>query len=288
MIRKPDDFCAFILTHGRPESVITHDTLRKQGYTGKIYFIVDDADKTLDAYKKKFGKDVIVFSKAEYAVGLDIGDNFPTLRGVNYARNACFDIAKRLGYKYFIELDDDYTAFRYRMNQHGGYADDSIRNMDAILWMMLEFYKKTPALSVAMAQGGDFIGGKNSGFAKVWKPRRKCMNTFFCSTERPFLFVSRMNDDVTTYLSLGRRGNLFLTIPQLVVMQRQTQSAAGGLTEMYLDMGTYVKSFYSVVFTPSCVKVSEMGTTNRRLHHKTNWDKAVPMIVSEELRRFNV
>ncbi len=28
--------------------------------------------------------------------------------------NACFDIAKNLGYKYFIQLDDDYYSLGYR------------------------------------------------------------------------------------------------------------------------------------------------------------------------------
>lgn len=31
-----DDFCAFILTHGRPDKVLTYRTLRRAGYTGKI------------------------------------------------------------------------------------------------------------------------------------------------------------------------------------------------------------------------------------------------------------
>ncbi|HHV0077680.1 hypothetical protein [Escherichia coli] len=28
-----DDFCAFILTHGRPDKVLTYRTLRRAGYT---------------------------------------------------------------------------------------------------------------------------------------------------------------------------------------------------------------------------------------------------------------
>ena len=41
-----DDFCAFILTHGRPYKVHTYQTLRKAGYTGKIYIVIDNEDKT--------------------------------------------------------------------------------------------------------------------------------------------------------------------------------------------------------------------------------------------------
>ncbi|HAW2119452.1 TPA: hypothetical protein JLO65_002875 [Escherichia coli] len=33
-----DDFCAFILTHGRPDKVLTYRTLRRAGYNQKKKF----------------------------------------------------------------------------------------------------------------------------------------------------------------------------------------------------------------------------------------------------------
>ena len=38
------DFVAFILTHGRADNVITYNTLRNHGYTGRIVLIIDDED----------------------------------------------------------------------------------------------------------------------------------------------------------------------------------------------------------------------------------------------------
>lgn len=67
-------FVAFILTHGRPDRVLTYEKLRKHGYTGKIYIVCDDEDKTLPEYRKRFG-DVLVFSKSEIAKTFDEGDN---------------------------------------------------------------------------------------------------------------------------------------------------------------------------------------------------------------------
>ena len=58
-----DDFCAFILTHGRPDKVLTYRTLRRAGYTGKIFIVVDDEDKTRDQYMADYGEQVLVFSK---------------------------------------------------------------------------------------------------------------------------------------------------------------------------------------------------------------------------------
>ena len=93
----------FILSHGRPDNVITYQTLRKQGYTGKIYIIVDDEDKTLKDYKNNFGDEVIVFSKKDYENKFDIMDNFSGNKVIVYARNACYDIARNLGLDYFFE-----------------------------------------------------------------------------------------------------------------------------------------------------------------------------------------
>lgn len=106
-----DDFCAFILTHGRPDKVLTYRTLRRAGYTGKIFIVVDDEDKTRHQYMAEFGEQVLVFSKADIASRFDEADNFGDRRSIFYARNACFDLAKLVGCKYFIQLDDDYHEF---------------------------------------------------------------------------------------------------------------------------------------------------------------------------------
>lgn len=58
-----------------------------------------------------------------------------------------------------------------------------------------------------------------------------------------------------------------------------------GMTGIYLDKGTYVKSFYSVIFRPSCVKVAVMNTKNKRLHHRVLWNNAVPKILPEECKK---
>lgn len=83
---------------------------------------------------------------------------------------------------------------------------------------------------------------------------------------------------------VSESGNLFMTFPLLAIQQKETQSNIGGMTEMYLDTGTYIKSFYTVMYAPSCVKVGMMGIIHPRLHHRVSWDNAVPCIISEEYR----
>jgi hypothetical protein len=284
------DFAVFILTHGRANNVLTYVTLREAGYTGKIYLMVDDEDSQIAEYKKRFGDQVVVFNKQAAIDATDSGDNFGKRNSVVYARNYNFEIAKQLGIKYFLQLDDDYRQFRYTFNNDREYITKqiNIKKLDGVIDAMLEFYIASGALTLAMSQGGDFIGGPGSNVSKLHsqgKFSRKAMNAFFMSTDRPFKFMGRINEDVNAYIAIGHMGGLFITAPRIRLEQTQTQASSGGLTDIYLDLGTYVKSFYSVMYAPSCVKVTEMGVKNRRLHHMVRWKNAVPMIMSEEVKK---
>ena len=67
------DFVVFIITNGRPDKVKTFQTLNKCNYTGPLYLILDNEDKTVDAYYKNFGKEkVIIFDKLAIAKGTGI------------------------------------------------------------------------------------------------------------------------------------------------------------------------------------------------------------------------
>ena len=283
-----DDFAVFILTHGRPDNVITLKTLQRGNYTGKWYMVVDNEDKTVDEYKKNFGDEhVIVFDKLAISKRFDTADTFQDRRTIVYARNACFDIAEELGLKYFLELDDDYTDFQYRFPDGNKLMIVSCKQLDRLFDGMLRFLDSSGALTVALAQGGDFIGGKNGGNYKK-KVLRKAMNTFFCRTDKRFWFVGRVNEDVNTYTLLGNRGELIMSITDVCITQKQTQSNKGGMTDVYLDGGTFLKSFYSVLFSPQCVKISKMGDKHKRVHHKVNWNYCAPKILNEKYRKGGV
>jgi hypothetical protein len=75
-MKNNDNFCAFILSHGRPNNVKTYKTLLRSGYTGKIFIVIDTEDKTADEYYKNFGDKVIMFDKYEMSKEFDEVDNF--------------------------------------------------------------------------------------------------------------------------------------------------------------------------------------------------------------------
>lgn len=279
------NFAVFILSHGRPNNVITLNTLKKCGYTGEWYIVIDNEDKTADEYYKNFGEErIIMFDKLQIAQTFDTADTFNDRKTIVYARNACFDIANKLGIKYFLELDDDYTGFMHRYIEGQQLRSKITTRLDDIFTMMIDFLNSTGALTVAFVQGGDLIGGlDNNNFHK--KILRKAMNSFFCDVDKPFKFLGRVNEDVNTYTLLGQQGKLIMSISEFMLNQKQTQSNAGGMTSTYLDNGTYVKSFYSVMYSPSCVKVAAMGDKHMRMHHQVKWECCTPKILSQKYKK---
>lgn len=278
-----NDTAVFILSFGRSDRVYTYQTLRSQGYTGRIYIVCSTDDKTIPLYQQEFGEEnVLIFSKEDYVGKFDIGDNFSMMNVVVFARNAAWDIAKQKGLKYFIELDDDYTDFQIREPKGKVLKTHSVMCLDYIFEEFIRFMENAPQVKcIAMAQGGDYIGGVGNDIFTSLNRKRKLMNVYFNATDRPYQFYGRINEDTNCYVQNGKVGDIFLTHPSISIVQLQTQSNKGGLTEFYLETGTYVKSFYTVMFNPSAVQVQDMGDTHRRLHHHVKWQYAVPKIIRE-------
>jgi hypothetical protein len=280
-----NDFCVFIISYARAARCLTYDLLKKKNYQGRVFVVIDDKDPQQDEYEQRFKDELLVFSKDEVGATIDLGDNFEGQRSDVFVRNACFTLAKQVGCTYFIQLDDDYTTLGYRFNKKGQYGWWPVQNIDNLFETLLKYYKAIPALSLCISQGGDHIGGGLSQMGKAIISKRKAMNSWMCSTERPFEFVGRINDDVNTVVMYSRKGGLFLTIGMVMLTQLATQSNPGGMTEVFLDSGTYVKSFYSVMYQPSCVKIGMIGPKNYRIHHAVQWRNATPCIIHDRHKK---
>lgn len=278
------NFAVFILSHGRPDNVKTYETLKNQGYTGRIILLCDTQDEKLQNYIDNF-PEVYFFDKNEYRQYVDDGDNFGNVNAVVYARNYNFALAKNLGIKYFLMLDDDYKSFVYCFNSKGEFERKPIKNLDKIFEIYVNFLLDSDFESIAFIQSGDLIGGQENEMIKKHKPKRKIMNAFFFRTDRPVEFLGKINEDVNTYVTLGRQGRKYLSPPEVLLYQETTQKVDGGLTDVYLQMGTYVKSFYSVMYCPSAVKIGVLGDKYKRIHHNISWDNVTPRILNERYKK---
>jgi hypothetical protein len=280
-----DDFAVMLLTHGRADNVKTMRALQEGGYTGKIFIVIDDEDRQADLYKNNFGSKVRIFCKSEWASKIDDGDNSGDTRAVVYARAACVDIAKQEGLRWIVQLDDDYTAFHYKNDNQNRYCSKKIGRLDEVWSAMLQFAERANVACLAMSQEGDHIGGPNSSYNKSIRTKRKAMNSMFMRVDQPVSYVGKVNEDATMATLESLRGRLILTLMGLSLAQGVTQQNKGGLTDIYRDQGTYIKSMYSVLYAPACVKVKNMVVGEKRLHHIVDYDRCCPKIIREEHRK---
>jgi len=285
------DFAAFILTHGRANNCPTYHSLRRGGYTGRIVVLIDDLDQQRKQYEANFPGEVVVFDKKAAVSRTDACDNYGKHNSVVFARNEVFRIARDMGLKWMVQLDDDYTQWGFKMDSSRHYLSREIMitHLDRVFESVLRFMESAPqVLTLAFAQGGDFIGGAGNpiyekGFTTPLL--RKAMNTFFFRVNDSPTFRGRVNDDVNLSLEYGQRGAVCFTMPMIRIWQAATQEAAGGCTDIYREFGTYIKSFYSVLLAPASVTIRLMGEKHQRLHHHVKWSQAVPKIIDERYRK---
>ena len=185
---------------------------------------------------------------------------------------------------YFLELDDDYREFSWRWGKDDELKQTITNQLDSIFEVFLQFLDDSGALTVALSQNGDFIGGLHGGNYQK-ELTRKAMNAFFCKTDSPFKFFGRINEDTNMYVYYGSIGKLVFTSMLSSLEQEPTQQNNNGMTNLYLDYGTYLKSFYSVMMNPSVVSLMKMGDVNMRIHHKVNWKYLTPKIISDRYKK---
>lgn len=280
------NFVAFILTHDRAGEVKTLETLDRFGYTGDWYMVVDHPDD-VKAYTEEYGEDhVIYFDKEDTQPDFDRADNFERKGGIGYARYQSFQLARDLGYDYFIQLDDDYNWFKYRFNEDFDYIGSKYEpDLDSTFDNAIDYIEDAGLDTLCFAQGGDFIGGEDSQLAQKVQSKRKAMNTFICAANNPFDFRGVVNEDVNTYARAQQLGKVFLTINFISIDQGVTQQNEGGLTDLYKAEGTYIKSIYTVLHSPSSVTLQKLKDRNdERIHHHVNWRRSVPKILPASVK----
>ena len=272
----------FILTYGRAKEQSTLKTLHKLGITENIYLVISDDDPQIEQYRNKYSNLVKVFNR--YDIQEDLMDNVEEKSGVISARNYCFNLAKSMDSKYFIMLDDDYNVFFARYVKNGKLKHAKFKSISNLFEASLELLANTSMDCFCWAQGGDFIGGANGGMVKD-QFRRKAMNIYFWKTDSPIRFMGRINEDTNMYTHYGKIGRIVLTNSFLMINQPKTQKTENGMTNLYTDHGTYMKSMYSVIQEPAIVSLTAMGEKHLRIHHLVNWNACCPKIMSERFKK---
>jgi len=280
----------FIVSYHRPFSQRTLSMLLRRGVTYPIFVIVADDDDTLEQYRGAItGAQVVTYNREKYRQACDIGDCDIRLTMCSQVRNACFDIACERGFTHFAVLDDDYSSLSIRLSEYTPtrYRVHSAQfaQIDGALSACAHLLDSVSRLNcVCFAQGGDYLGGSFGSRNAI----RKSMNFFVFRTDRPMRFVGRLNDDVTANLLEQSRGGLCVTIPLLMIDQPETLSSKGGMSEAYVELGGgFIKSMYTVVRFPSCVRIATLPSKYMRVHHNVLWNLAVPKVISDKWEAFD-
>lgn len=278
-------FAVFILSHGRANEIKTVGMLQKQNYTGNYYVVIDNEDEQEALYREKFGDRVIQFDKLAESKETDTGDLDDDRRVGVFARNAIQKIAKDMGYKYHLQLDDDFSGIvaRQATGKKNKLSSKKI-NVDKVIGAMLDFMDSTNVAWLSFALSSDYLGGTDN---RKWQSGLvpKTMGSFLMRADKPIKFRMRMNDDITTCVDSWAKGVPNYTVMMLQAETPATQAMKGGMTDIYVDNGTYRKSFYSVMCNPSCVKVARQGLIDFRIHHNISWNNCAPKVLNEKWRK---
>lgn len=293
----PRDFLIIIFSFKRAKLLYktTMKTLDRCLSKSRRIIVCSDDDPTLDQYFKYFGREnVYVFNKdkAQQERPVDLGDAYSFKSVISWARNAEFKIARDLGYKYFVTLEDDYTEFALRAEYEDSLLISSRKSItirfDEVAEVHFRLLDSAPWLNnVALGQGGDYINGLKNKFV-IQGYRFKAMNGIFYRTDREYEFKGRINEDYTAYVTNNQLGRLSLTFAGFAIIQGETQKNSGGATDVYKATGTWLKSFYSVMFAPNCVGIGVMGWTSPRIHHNCLWKYNNVKIISDKYAKTKV
>lgn len=271
-----DDFAVFILSHGRAEKCLTLETLRRCGFTGKVFIVIDDEDEQKADYFSNYGSDIVVeFCKKDYVSSVDTITIVDNPASPTFARNAVCDIAKQHGVKYFGMFDDDLTNFLYRYNDSGSLRKKDISDLDKIFEYMLDFMDISNADCFAFTNAGGLIGGVSGRFSEGL--RRQAAATFIIRTESYAPFVGVYNEDMNYSLLKARKGQLVFELTKIAFYTCERGDNSGGLHDLYASKDWYFINFHSVVCLPDVCKIQPRNG-NAKL--KINWVCSIPQIIS--------
>lgn len=248
------DFAVMILTSARPDKQYSYELLRKCGYTGKVFFIVGDDDKTRFELMRRYGKDkVIVFNKDKMDV--DLMDNSGEKKSPTYAEKFMYEYAKEHGYTYFARMDDDIKEFRYKVEDGDRLTTDRVRDLDQVFNIMIDFMEEADMAFFGPSRAGFYFGGKNN---EAFKEGVDLLisQLIMCTTKHVIPFRGKTYSDLVALLDTSICGRPAFRTMYLAVRSPDEGSNTGGVKSTYdKDPERYASNFFAVMAHPSGVKI---------------------------------
>lgn len=273
-----EDFAVFIISHGRADRVETYDMLKNTGYTGKIYIVLDDEDKS--DYQARFEADsILYYSKAQYREETEVCrvvDGCAT-----YARNAVEHLAKEMHLKAFMVADDDLLRLRYRYDEAGVLKSLSIKQgLDDILSAYIDFIIENSVACVSFGTANIYMKGIRP---EAVSNNRLPFNCFIRNAEYDWTWKAEIYEDAVTDILESWNGDFAMQLPFVQCdMCPMDVGAKGGMTDVYTAISQYEKNFPVLIYAPSCVR---LGLGKRNFIYSVANKNAFPKLISSGNKR---
>lgn len=275
-----NNFAIIIKSHQRANTQLTYETLKRTGYTGRIYIVIDDEDEQLELYKQKYGDIIKVFNKDEMLKITDTVDNFKNKNNALLPAAYCKILADELKLDYYIIIDDDIEDIRERFEENRQLKGRDIKNLDKIIELFIEYMENANISCLSFGNQGGYIGGLNGKF-KNGMGRNNNQN-FLLKTKDNIKFLGTRNEDFNMVATYSKIGKLIFEIYKIGISSPERGSNEGGLQQDYEQAGFYTANFYSIIVAPYCCKI---GMRNNKITLKRNWERFAPKVLSEVYKK---
>lgn len=280
-----ENFAVFILTYRRPHRQLAYDFLRNHGYTGSIYFVVDDTDSTIDeladAHKNDVKCKTLIFNKTDIDKITDTGLSNSLLNFAVFSRNAIEKFAADMNIKYFVMCDDDIRSVRFRYFEDNCLRSIVIKNLDEIFNEIKCFMEEND--NVAMLSPAQSIMCIDKTFQrKIDSNRyRECATMFFRRSDIKVSWKLNMLEDVITSYQLVRQG-YFVSIIDCIQCECEPFGGkrSGGNSDVY-NLYSKLDCIFPIIIMPDSFVLK---INNKISSFAKNQKYLCPVIVSDKFR----
>lgn len=251
------DYIVFIITHGRPNNQLTLNLLKELGYTGKYLLVLDDTDD-IRTYVNNYGADnIVVFSKEYYFSIADTGlsKQERVLKFPQYARMAVEDIAKELGYQFFMVLDDDLINIRIRYDKDGVLKSQSTKGIiNEVFAKCIDFIDDANVACASFGWGNSYRGGVKVLYDYTSR-NRMCAETFIRNGKFEVDWRPLMIHDLLTSISCNMGGQVWMQLLNIQIDIKVSEGKCdGGSAEVYRSFNKFRRVCFPLMMYPSCNK----------------------------------
>lgn len=274
-------FAVFIITHGRADRVETYDTLRRCGYTGRIFIVVDNEDTQLSKYLIRFN-DVLVFNKQMRINATDTIMSTDIRSSAVFARNTVEHYAKHFGLHAFAVFDDDITSLRYRWIEGSVIKSKSIScNMDSIFELYSDFIIQSDITATSFMDVMFYVNGVQGIDDRICKSRY-FYQIYIRNTSHDVEWLGIMNEDHITEIITASRGKFWWALPYITYDAVNMDKLEGGNKSNYEKLSSFKRSFLATVVSPnSC----GLRVVKDKFKIKNIPDNCTPKVISSRYKK---